>query len=244
MKKVRVWKGGKESTALVAEERELTIRVDGEDIATLMLSPGYEEECVTGFLVGEGLVTGLQDILALHVSGSEAKVKTRRGLISRCRPYLSSDCVGGWRTRVQERGTKVESSFKVGAEEISENMKRLQGGSKIWKKTGGVHSAVLVFGEDFTVIEDISRHVSLDKVIGRGLIKGADFSSSYILTTGRLPGDMVVKAARVGIPIMVSRAAPLLSGIQWAEEAGVTLVGFARGRSMNIYTFPDRINFL
>jgi FdhD protein len=241
MKEVRVWKDGKESTAIAAEERELSIKVNGEDIADLMMSPGFEREAVVGFLAGEGLIEGLDDLRGMDISGSEANVKVRGDVASKCKRYLSSDCMGGWRTRITEEGVRVESSFRVDAKDINENMKRLQRESLTWKKTGGVHSSVLVFGHDFTVIEDVSRHVALDKVIGRGLLEGADFPSSYILTTGRMPGDMVIKGARVGIPLIASRAAPIYSGIQCAREVGMTLVGFVRGEGMNIYTFPDRI---
>ncbi|NOZ76757.1 MAG: formate dehydrogenase accessory sulfurtransferase FdhD [Euryarchaeota archaeon] len=241
MKRVRVWKNGVETTALVAEEKELSVNLNGRTVAELLMSPGLEKEAVIGFLAGEGLIKCMDDILEIEMTDAEARVRTRTGPATGCRRYLSSDCAGGWRTRTAEEGVKVESSLRVEAGELVENMKRLHRGSRVWRETGGVHSTVHVWGRDFTIIEDVSRHVALDKAIGRGMMAGADFPNSYILTTGRLPGDMVIKLARVGIPLVASRAAPVYSGIQCALETGVTLVGFLRGERMNIYTFPDRI---
>jgi formate dehydrogenase accessory protein FdhD len=117
--------------------------------------------------------------------------------------------------------------------EISDNFKR----------TGGTHAAAIFKpnGELIFGTEDISRHVALDKVIGKALLGKIDLRETFLVSTGRLASDMVVKAVYVGIPIVASIAAPLSSGIQLAEATGVTLVGFVRGERMNIYSYPERI---
>lgn len=101
--------------------------------------------------------------------------------------------------------------------------------------------AALVGEGKFIVREDVSRHVAVDKVIGAGLKEGIDFSQSFIVCSGRIPPDRVVKLANVGIPIMVTKAAPTIEGLKIGENAGITLIGFLRNGRFNIYTHPQRI---
>ena len=101
--------------------------------------------------------------------------------------------------------------------------------------------AGLVNKNEFIAIEDISRHVAVDKVIGAGALNNSDFSRSFIVYSGRMPADMLIKIARVGIPILASNAAPTSSGFSVAEQSGVTMIGFVRENRFNIYTHPQRI---
>ena len=98
-----------------------------------------------------------------------------------------------------------------------------------------------VEGEVLAYAEDVGRHNAVDKVIGALALDGGDFSRCVLVSSGRQSSYMVLKAARVGIPVVVSQAGPLESGIRVAEELGVTLICFARGRRMNIYTHPKRV---
>jgi FdhD protein len=92
-------------------------------------------------------------------------------------------------------------------------------------------------------MEDVGRHNAVDKVIGKGLLAGVNFARSFLISTGRLSADMVVKCAMAGIPVAASRAAPLESGVLAAEMSGLTLVGFARGARLSVYTCPKRVKF-
>jgi FdhD protein len=92
-------------------------------------------------------------------------------------------------------------------------------------------------------MEDVGRHNAVDKVIGKGLLAGVSFARSFLISTGRLSADIVVKCAMAGIPLVASKAAPLESGIVAAEMSGLTLVGFARGSRLNVYTCPERVEF-
>lgn len=243
MKRIKAWRGGTEIDEQVAEEKDLMVTVNGTLMAHIKLSSGLQKECVVGFLAGEGLIHDLDEVEEIRITEYEAHVKTTTDIKERCDKFLSSDCIGGWRAGIEMDDIKVASGFAVDAQEIFENMKRLQAGSRLWKDTGGVHSSVLVCGDDFKIVEDISRHVTIDKIIGRGILKGLDLTRSYILTSGRLPGDMVIKAARVHIPIVASRTAPIYSGIQVAKDTGLTLCGFVRANKMNIYAHPERVRF-
>ena len=116
--------------------------------------------------------------------------------------------------------------------------------SEWYEKTGCVHQVTL-FNINETVIikEDIGRHNAVDKVIGAALQCGVKFGETIICSSGRLSSDMILKAASAGIPVVVSRTAPTSLAIDIAEEMGITLIGFARGKRMNIYTHPKRISF-
>ena len=122
-------------------------------------------------------------------------------------------------------------------------MKLFNQSSKLFDKTGCVHKAELVL-EDGTIFvaEDIGRHNAIDKVIGLASIAKKDVKKSVLYATGRLSMEMVVKCVMHKIPIVVSKAAVTYQGIKSANEHGVTLIGFARGSKMNVYTHSGRIN--
>jgi FdhD protein len=240
-REVEAIKGGKKVKGLVAEERELRLIINDKSVASVKLSPGYEEEFALGYCFGEGLIESLDQVSEVRVEENTAYVEADASFELAYDNYVLSDCISGWRAKIEAGDVKVASDFKVKAAEILGNMQELRRRSRVWRKTGGVHSVALISGNDFHVVEDISRHIAIDKVIGIGMKKGMVFARSYILTSGRLPGDMVIKVARVNIPIVASRTAPLSSGIECAQDTNLTLIGFVRGREMNIYTHCERI---
>ncbi len=114
--------------------------------------------------------------------------------------------------------------------------------SALYQETGGVHSAALSDGKDILLFsEDIGRHNAVDKLIGKAFLRSISLEDRVLLTSGRVTSEIVTKAARSRFPILVSRAAPSCMAISIAEDAGITLIGFARGDRMNIYTWPNRI---
>jgi len=133
--------------------------------------------------------------------------------------------------------------FRVGAEVVSESVRRLNTLAETFRKTGGVHVAAVysVDGDLVTYAEDVGRHNAVDKVIGVCSLRALDFSQSLLASSGRLTGDIVLKAARMGIPIVASLAAAVDSGVEVAKRTHVTLVGFVRGQRMNVFTLPERI---
>ncbi|WP_456474838.1 formate dehydrogenase accessory sulfurtransferase FdhD [Candidatus Pyrohabitans sp.] len=239
--KVRVLKNGKEAFDEVALERDLRLVINSKVIASVKLSPGHEREFALGYCLGEGFVKSRETIRSIEVDDTEIRVLADDSILEAFERYISSECLTGWRTRIKEEGIGVASEARFSASEIFENMRRMQEQSTLWRRTGGVHSAALVSGDAFLLVEDVSRHVAIDKIIGLGAERGVDLEHSYILTSGRMPGDMVIKAARVGIPLIASRTAPIFSGILAAERTGLTLIGFVRGKRMNIYTHAWRV---
>ena len=119
----------------------------------------------------------------------------------------------------------------------------MQTTTPLYRETGGCHGAALfdMEGSLLSVKEDIGRHNAIDKVIGEMLLKKQDFENVFLTSTGRLTGDSVLKAIRAKIPIVASLSAAIESGIRLAVGYGITLIGFARGSRMNIYSHPERI---
>ena len=105
------------------------------------------------------------------------------------------------------------------------------------------HIIFIVYKNNFIVKEDVSRHVAVDKVIGYGILHNYDLSNSYVIYSGRMPADMVIKIVRAGIPVLASNAAPAYSGCETAKKGNVTLVGFLRGQRFNVYNNKNRIIF-
>ncbi len=135
----------------------------------------------------------------------------------------------------------VESEYTVKADAIISMVNRLNE-SKLFRLTGGVHEAALFENEKLVAFaEDVGRHNAIDKVVGISIQSNVNFSYTVLVSSGRQPADMVLKAARMGIPIVVSKAAPIRSGIIAAEKTGITLVCFVRNPKMNVYTHHYRI---
>jgi FdhD protein len=137
----------------------------------------------------------------------------------------------------------MSTHLNVKAATISESVRRLNTLAKTFRETGGVHVAALYSkdGELQTLSEDVGRHNAVDKVIGAGALARLDFQKCFLASSGRLTGDIVLKAARMMIPIVASLAAAVDSGIDVAQQTGISLVGFVRGKRMNIYAGLERI---
>jgi formate dehydrogenase accessory protein FdhD len=136
----------------------------------------------------------------------------------------------------------VKSDYRVKAGVIIRMLQELDGRSKLFKLTGGTHaSALFEDGRLVAFAEDVGRHNAIDKVMGIAVQSKVDFSRSVLVSSGRQPADMVLKAARMGIPILASKASPIRSGIIAAKKTGVTLICFVREHRMNVYTHESRV---
>jgi FdhD protein len=234
---------------LVAIDKPINLFVNGEHFITLLASPRNIRELVVGHLLGEGIISSLRDIERVSVKGVKVDVRTKAGTQPEAAKFLrviptacgaSEDVL----ELLSKSGmAKLKSATKFRAEDISNAFKSLHLASKVFRRTGGTHAAALFShkGELRFCMEDVGRHNAVDKVIGRGLLKGVDFSRSFLVSTGRLSADLVIKCARAGIPLVASKAAPLESGVLAAEQTGLTLVGFIRGARLNVYTRAERV---
>ena len=243
IKAIRVGKETFEMDEKIVNDEEIEINVNGLAFGRFSVSPNFLREFAVGYLAGEGLIDSIDNLKKMELDENTINIEIDlQDFDIRREMVMSSDCFGGWRGKI-EFVDQVVSDYTISKDQILDAFKKLKEESRVWKETGGTHIAALVTEEDFITIEDVSRHVAIDKVVGAGLLKGVDFSRSFIVSSGRMPSDMVMKVARMGIPILTSKAAPTASGFMAGEESGLTVVGFVRGGRFNIYTHPQRILF-
>lgn len=229
---------------LIAIEKKVRISLNGESLLTLYCSPSMVRELAVGIIHNEGLISGewCAERMAIEY-GEEIIVDIPSpGTVSEGERVITSGCGGGisaMRNTVEEPITD-NTAFPVGT--VRNIFREFQRKSEVYKLTGGVHSAALTDGEHIlSFAEDIGRHNAVDKVIGYCILENIGFSGKIMLASGRLSSEIVLKCARCGIPLLVSRSAPTSLAVDIAESAALTLVGFTRGDKMNVYTGRQRI---
>ena len=216
-----------------------------------------KRELVLGHLLSEGIIQNLNEIIKIQFSkAGKCKVTLKPNIhldsrIISSLPFarvITTVCsqTNNWPlSKLLDRIKipKVEPNFRVNAQLIVEACRHLNTLARIFRETGGVHAAAIFssIGDLISFAEDVGRHNAVDKAIGAASIHGHVLSESFLTSTGRLSGDIVLKTARVKIPIVASLAATLSSGVKIAEMTGITLIGFVRGHRMNIYTHPKRV---
>lgn len=224
------------------------------------------KDFAVGYCLGEGLIKNYSDIESIKLDGTNVLVSTnlnhdpeedleqegivqeRKGncehaCVCRLLEYqgVNSDNAGGIRSELKTIEPNT-SDLTIDATQIIKDIQHLTDEAKIWQKTAGVHVAQLKFEDKIIIREDVSRHVAVDKVIGAAAKEGYDFSKSYISYSGRMPADMLIKVIRVGIPIIISNAAPASSGLDVANAGNITIIGFVRDNRFTVYTAPERVN--
>ena len=236
----------------VAEEKPLHIFLNRIHYATILCSPTNLKELAVGHVLSDGIIKSIEEIEKISFKGEgvcHVKLKPNIDLEKRLKlskhfsRIIFSVCGSPSSYKPSLRLPKIKSDLKAKAEIILNCVNSLNFIAETFRKTGGVHAAA-IYKSDGTLValaEDVGRHNAVDKVIGLGALNKTDFSECFLALSGRLTGDIVLKAARVGLPIVASLAAAIDSGIAVAKDAGLTLIGFVRGKRMNIYNFPERI---
>ncbi len=237
----------------VAEEKPLCIFINKKPYTTVFCSPSNLKEMTVGHLISEGIAKSVKDIEEVSVRASKTvysanvksniNVERRQKLLKSSYRIIRSACGSSFPYQPLGKFPQVKSPLAIKAEMILGCVNQLNFNAEIFRKTGGVHVAAIYTNEGIAeaLAEDVGRHNAVDKAIGIGALKDTDFTKCFLAVSGRLTGDIVLKAARAGLPIVASLGAALDSGIAVAKKAGLTLIGFARGNRMNIYTFPERI---
>jgi FdhD protein len=143
---------------------------------------------------------------------------------------------------------RVDVSFpgaqpQVPPEAIGRLVEELFNAQSLYRETGGVHTSALSNGMEIVIVaEDIGRHNTLDKIAGLCLMKKIQPGTRILITTGRISSEMLQKAARMNVPILISRTSPSSLSIEMAERYGITLIGYARKHRFNVYTQPERVH--
>ncbi len=224
----------------VAVEDSITLFVNGTRIATLIATPSQMRELCIGYLISEGVVAAFDEIQTVEINEHkmEAHVTvTSFDQVELWHEVRSSGCIGvKWWTNEE---VTVKSDARFAREAIKRSLVYLDTHTR--QRTHGVHTAALFSadGELLAQAVDVGRHSAVDKVIGEHA--GNDFSHIFLLSSGRQPAGMVLKAARAGIPLIVSKAAPISTGIEAANQADITLICFASEHQFAIYTHKQRV---
>jgi FdhD protein len=235
----------------LAVEEPLEIRVNGEAVAVTMRTPGHDEELALGFLISEGAsprrAAAPPDLAAntveVEVPGFDHEA-VRRNF------YTTSSCgVCGKASldavRLKTRYSPADDQVRVPYDVLAGLPDALRARQQVFDRTGGLHAAGLftAIGELLVVREDVGRHNAVDKVIGWALLGGLIPARGHVLiVSGRTSFELAQKAVMAGIPVLGAVSAPSSLAVDLAAESGLTLAGFIRNGSMNVYTRPDRIN--
>jgi FdhD protein len=246
-------KTSKKLSDYVAEEKPLYLFVNTTYWAPILCSPSNLKEMAVGHLLSAGILKSTAEIEEVNLKETEnschvklkaeVNVDERLSLSRLHQRIVTSACGEQSIYQYQRKPTKVTSNLKVQAEIVFNSVNQLNFKAEVFRQTGGVHAAAIYTadGSLIALAEDVGRHNAVDKVIGMAALKHTSFGKCFLTSTGRLSGDIVFKASKVGLPIVASLGAALDSGVTMAEAANLTLAGFVRGKRMNIYCYPKRI---
>ncbi len=263
--KFRAGSGAGSREDVLAGEEPLEIRIGGRAFTITMRTPGDDFDLVAGFLVSEGVVWDPTQLVSLRYCAGldEDGLQTFNVVEAQLRPdvqlpdtamernvYTSSSC--GICGTASIEAVRKSSRFEVKDDDVRFSLPvlaalpdRLRETQKLFDSTGGVHAAGLFTpdGKLLCLREDVGRHNAVDKVVGWALREGLlPLRGTVLQVSGRASFELVQKAQLAGIPCLSAVSAPSSLAADLAEETGMTLVGFSRGRSLNCYTHPARID--
>ena len=234
----------------IVVEDQTELYVNDVLYAVFSCSPHEIHELVVWHLLTDGVIRKTKAITGLKITKGSAHIwLAKKHTPPQDRPRLvSTSCASGTlkippHLLMRAHKVKGDSSFRLSRQNVFEAVKLLDSEASIFRRTGGTHASALLDegGKVLAFSEDIGRHNAVDKVVGKSALEGASFARTLLASTGRITFEMVVKAATVGIPVIVSISAPTDKAVRAAGMLGLTLIGFARARRFNIYTCPERI---
>lgn len=242
-----------ETADQVAAEVGFTLNVNAREVVTLLCTPAELDALAIGFLVSEGILQDRDSLLDLQVNENTFTVAVtlanlpagteetfhKKTITSGCGRGITFTDTAGLRDLPTNRST-----IRISPQDVQNLMHTFRTISELFIRTGGVHSAALADRQTIHLFaEDIGRHNAVDKLVGKAFLTDIPMADKVLLTSGRISGEIMTKVIRSHIPVIISRTAPTCMSITHAEDHGVTLIGFARGSRMNIYTHPQRVIF-
>lgn len=251
----------------VVVEEPLEIRLAGQPVAVLMRTPGMEKELAAGFCLGEGLVSSPLDVALVRHCGhthpeagpgaeddpldesrNRVDVILMPGMPRPPAPADAGQLIRSGCGRAQTNALvkdlePVNGRVQIESEIIPRFLGQITRRQAAYRAAGGIHAAAIFdsAGRLATVCEDIGRHNAVDKATGYCLLRGIPLRDKVLISTGRASYDMVAKGVRLGVPIIASISSPTSLAVELAEELNCTLLGYVRGKTLNIYTHGWRI---
>ena len=236
---------------LVVREQRIELVLNGTPLLAMLALPREVEALVLGFLVSEGLWLERSRLPELQYDVQAGRVECRGRFDDDAvetihkRWTFGTGCGGGGTGRDPSRLDQCRplgGNFSLHVDELTELGRTFARQGTLYRDTGGVHACGIADRERVLLFaEDVGRHNAFDKVAGMALLHGMDLTDKVALTTGRLSAEIVGKAIAHQIPILASSSAPSAMGVEWARRFGLTLVGFLRGKRLNVYTGYQRI---
>ena len=233
-----------------AGESLVRISVNSQELVTLTSSPHKLNELVVGFLNSQGIINDLDDIISLGVcaDSGRAEIQIKEFKRPTAPIVLTSGCGSGISfarpSAVSRKSGRPDSQVPVFAPEtVTSLMQQLNTRTEKYHQHGGIHSAA-VGGNDQLLLfaEDIGRHNTLDRLAGEALLKGLSLEGKVLVTSGRISSEMVSKAAFLGIEVIASRTSPTDLAVKMCGELGITLIGYVRGASFDVYCCPEKLS--
>jgi len=228
-------------------ETPVSLTVNGQVWLTFMCTPVNLEAMSVGFLYNEGLIESMEEVADVRVCehGDNVDVWLNSSVEQPQSWRRTSGCTGG--VTAVDALARVDVSFdieqpRIPVETVGHLVDMLLESQELYRETGGVHTSVLGDGEKIVFVgEDIGRHNTLDKIAGLCLMNNVWPETRILLTTGRISSEMLQKAARLQVPILISRTSPSSLSIEMAERYGITLIGYARRDRFNVYSNAQRV---
>jgi FdhD protein len=237
----------------LAREWPLTIAINGRQYITLLTTPANLDELAVGFALSEGLLDSRQDIQAVRLSpdGKQVELELEGNVDLAARlaatRVLTTGCGKGsqyFRAVDSLKMKPVSAQRLITSRQITELMQEFSNKSALFSETGAVHAAALAEDEIIVFREDVARHNAVDKLAGNLVLSGRDGEKMCLLTSGRISSELVLKSARIGLGLLLSRSAPTSLAVTLAEELGMTVIGFIRGQRFNLYCHSWRVQGL
>jgi FdhD protein len=237
----------------IVTEFPVTVKINGQEFVTMVCTPEYIEDMVIGFLASEGVIRNYKDIDDIWIQDEEGFVHVKTAKVNpysrdfQSKRYITSCCgmsrqgfvfVNDALTAKKMEDIRVTLS----TEDCFRLMSDMQQSADTFHHTGGVHNAALCDAGGIVLSRmDIGRHNALDKIYGYCLRNDIPVGDKIVVFSGRISSEILLKIAKIGCEVILSKSAPTELALQLAEQLGITTVGFIRNQSLNVYTYPERI---
>ena len=235
----------------IVQEVPLTVFLNGKELITLLTTGDANRELAVGFLLSEGFLQKKEDLKSIRVDDEAGTVEIELSgdldLTEKLwgKRAVTSGCGKGatfYHVLDSLHAKPVSSELTVAPARVYELMKELNRLSDLYRETRGVHNSALADeGEILVFRDDIGRHNAVDKIRGACFLEEIPLGDKFLVTTGRMSSEIVVKVAKMGVPILISRSAPTSLALDLAERIGLTLIGYVRGEKMTVYTGKQRV---